>query len=357
MIKRLIDKYNCLNQEIRAAIWFIACNCIQKGLNVVVIPIFTYLMTVEQYGVYSVYHSWVNVVSVVVTLNLFSGGFNNAMIKYENQKEKYTSSIQTLMTLMGIVWLLAYMIFSKFFNSFLSLSVEMVFCMFIEIILNASFSLWAAKERFEYRYKTLIFTTVLYALLFVIIPAFAVLLADSPDMTADIRIRYSVVAIAISYGWIYIYNALKGKIFFSKTYWKFALKFNVPLLPHYLSMIILGQMDRIMISNMVGSCEAAIYSVAYTIAICLQVITTALNQAFAPWLYRKLRSKNYSGVSSIISFQLLIMLLFSTMLTLVAPEIIMILSTDKYYEAAMIIAPVAGSTFFIFVFQLLANLA
>ena len=51
---------------------------------------------------------------------------------------------------------------------------------------------------------------------------------------------------------------VKGKAFYIRDYWRFALAFNIPLIPHYLSSQILNQADRIMIGNMIGKGEAAI---------------------------------------------------------------------------------------------------
>ena len=59
---------------------------------------------------------------------------------------------------------------------------------------------------------------------------------------------------------------LNGKKYIQKKYWKYALAFNIPLIPHYLSNYVLSQSDRVMIGKMVGNDKAALYSVAYTIS-------------------------------------------------------------------------------------------
>ena len=73
-------KYSELTVEAKATIWFVICNCIQKGMTVITIPVFTRIMSTEQYGVYSVYHSWMGLLTVIITLNLSAGAFNNAML-------------------------------------------------------------------------------------------------------------------------------------------------------------------------------------------------------------------------------------------------------------------------------------
>lgn len=356
-MKRIVTKerYETLSIESRATIWFVVCNCIQKGITAVTIPIFTRLMAVDQYGIYSAYHTWTNMLTVVITLNLSAGAYNNAMLKFKEHRDAFTSSMQALVTCMAFVWGIIYLVFMDFWNAFLELPASMVLCMFIEILLNSAFSFWAAKERYEYRYRVLVITTISYAVSTTIIPAFAVSRFADEGSSAYYRALSGIFALMLSYGWIWIYIAKKGKTFFSKEFWGFGLKFNIPLIPHYLAMSILGQIDRVMIKKMVGDTEAGIYTVAYTIAICLQVFTTALNQGFAPWLYRKIDNNEIEDITGKINKLLMIMGIMVVYLSLLAPEAIKILATPDYYDAMYIIAPVAGSTFFIFVFQLLAN--
>ena len=349
------ELYDRLSIEMRATIWFVLCNCIQKGMAIITIPIFTHIMSVEQYGLYSVYHTWSSLLSVIVTLNLSSGAFNNGMLRFTKTKNSYTSAMQSLTTAMAFGWFIIYFVLRKFFNAFFDLTTPMVICMFIEIVLNASFSFWAAKERYEFKYVLLVLTSIGYAVLMIAIPAATVFFLADIDNSALYRIIAGLFALILSYGWIYIWILYRGKKFFSKEFWLFGLKFNLPLLPHYLAMTVLGQIDRIMIKQMVGAREAAIYTVAYSIAICLQIFTTALNQGFAPWLYRKMHEKDHINIPEIINSQLLLMNVMTLLLSLMSPEIIKLLSTKDYFEASYIIAPIAGSTFFIFIFQLLAN--
>lgn len=354
-LSRALDAYNALSVEMRATLWFIVCNCIQKGILLITIPIFTRIMSVEQYGVYGVYHTWSNLVSVVLTLNFAGGVLNNGLLKFRENKEAFVSSVQTLTTVMVIGWLVVYAMFRTRINILLDLTTPMILCMFAEILLTASYSLWAAWQRYDYRYKALTLSTALFAILSVIIPPLCVLFLSGPESAAQSRIFGTLVTEIISYGWAYLYVGFRGRKFVSLTYWAYVLKFNIPLLPHYLAMMMLAQIDRVMIKSMVGEREAGIYTLAYSLAICLQVVTTAIGQGFTPWLYRKLSEENYKGIPQLIAMQLMIMCILTLLLSFLAPEAIALISTKDYAEAALGIAPVAGSTFFIFAYQLLGN--
>lgn len=47
------------------------------------------------------------------TLNLFSGVFNNGMIKYENDRDGFLSSMQGLVSTLTLCMLLLYLLFLK----------------------------------------------------------------------------------------------------------------------------------------------------------------------------------------------------------------------------------------------------
>lgn len=55
MIVKIRGIYNKLNIGIKASIWFMFCNIIQKGITMLTVPIFTRLLSTEEYGIYSVY--------------------------------------------------------------------------------------------------------------------------------------------------------------------------------------------------------------------------------------------------------------------------------------------------------------
>ena len=78
---------------------------------------------------------------------------------------------------------------------------------------------------------------------------------------------------------IIVFQFCKGKEFFSKEYWGYALRIGIPIVPHYLSGIILNQGDRIMIDKMVGKTEVALYGLAYSIGMLVQLFISGMNSA------------------------------------------------------------------------------
>ncbi|MCC8153168.1 MAG: oligosaccharide flippase family protein [Tannerellaceae bacterium] len=352
IIGRIRKLYTNMSAPVKASVWFTICNITQKGISLLSTPIFTRILTTEQYGVYSVYQSWYSIILILATLNLYSGVYNNGLTNYPEDRDRLTSSFQGLSTTVTISLFIIYLLNTEFWNNIFGLSSIFVFAMFAELLFVPAYSFWTVQQRYDYKYKGIVVVTAFLALGSPILGVISVL---STEYKAEARVL-SYVLVQVIVGLVfYIYNFRKGKTFFSKKYWSFALKFNLPLIPHYLSMTVLNQSDRIMISNMIGSSEAAIYSVAYNIAMMMTVVTNAINNSFVPYTYKSIKEKHYDGIRRNSNF--LLILVGGTCIIAMAfgPELIKIFASADYYDAIWVIPPVAASVYFMFLYPLFGN--
>lgn len=152
-----------------------------------------------------------------------------------------------------------------------------------------------------------------------------------------------------------VYQFLKGKCWIDKKYWKFALGMAIPLLPHYLSGMILNKGDQIMISKMVSTSAVAFYSVAYNIGMLVQIFTNAISNSFTPWIYQRIKADKYEKIPETINFLMLLVAAISLGLMLLSPELVLLFGSSGYASAAYVIPPVAASVFFIFLYNILAT--
>lgn len=128
----------------------------------------------------------------------------------------------------------------------------------------------------------------------------------------------------------------------------------MPLIPHFLSLYILEQSDKVMIQKISGVEQVGIYSVAYSIGNAINIISNSINQTITPWLYRKLKDEEYKEIRKNIIYIFLIVLLIISVFILMIPELLNIIASKEYKEALYVISPVAASTFFSFIYGLFA---
>lgn len=341
------------NKTLKSGFWFVVCNIIQKSVMIITVPLFTRMMTPEEYGLTAVYQSWNNVLMIVVTLNLSLGVFNNGMLRYKDDRDRYISAMQGLSTVSAFVFLALFFMLRDQFTTVIGLHMNLIFWMFVSYIFLPAFEYWSARNRYEYRYKGLLVATFLYAVANILIPVIAV--SHAKRNLGEVKIFATLMTMICFTAVFYVYNFCKGKCFFIKKYWNYAFWFNLPLLPNYLSNMILSQSDRIMISRFCGDAPAGIYSVACYLQTGVTVITSAINSAFVPWLYEKLENKDFGQVQKQAEPILVILGYLTFVIVSCAPEIIKIMAPEKYYEAIWAVAPVVIGTYLTVLYMFCAN--
>ena len=344
-IRSLLNKYKDIPVQVKAAVWFTVCSILQNGLHLITMPIYTRILTTEQYGLSTLYFAWADIVVVFTSLKLAVGVFNNGMVHFPDDRDRFQSSMQGLSLVSALICFGIYIAFSGLFDSLFGLPHILMIAMFIYCIFFPALPFWSARQRYEYKY---IGSTIATLGMAIVSSLFSVLFALFSEDKGVMKLILSSSIINIGF---FIYIFAKGKTFYNKKYWSYALKFNLPLIPHFLSMIVLNQCDRIMIANMCGESKAAVYGVAYNIGKIALIITSAITSSFTPWMYEKLKSKDYKDTSKI-SFSLFMLVAGVVVgILLFGPEVIRIFATEEYMQAVYVIPPIAASAFFTFVYN------
>lgn len=326
---------------------------VQKGIMFLVTPVYTRLLTTEEYGYYSLYATWVSLFLVLATLNLGAGCFNNAMLKYESDKYRYMSSIVGLGGFSTAVVFAAVLVFLRPFLGLSGLDIPSFLCMFIVCMFNPAFGYWSASQRFNYNYRLMVAITIAQS---VITPTLSVILIYLlEDKKYAILLGNAVTQAGVGIGFC-LYLLYKGKRLYVSEYWRFALKFNLPLIPHYLSSTVLGGADRIMINYYCGQGKVGIYSLGYNVSMLVNIFVTAIGTTLAPWTYRNLKDHNEKKIGMYANYILIAVGTFAIIGVLIAPELICILGTSEYMEAKWIMAPVMLSCYFVMINSLFANI-
>lgn len=209
--KYLLNKYENLSAPVKASIWFTICNVVQKGIALISTPIFTRIMTTQQYGVYTIYQSWYQVLTIFATLNLSAGVFNNGLTKYPDKKNRLVSSLQGLSTTVTFLLFLIYIAYPKFWNDIFGMSTLFVVAMFAQLLLEPAYLFWSAEQRYRYSYKNLIFTTMIIA---IGSPLIGIISVMSTTYKAEARVLSFVLVQVVLGLYFYVRAFIRGKCFF-----------------------------------------------------------------------------------------------------------------------------------------------
>lgn len=349
---KLFTKYKEMPVQIKASLWFMICSFFQRGIMMITTPIFTRLLSTADYGNLDAFNSWMSIISVIVTLNLFGGVYQRGLIAFEDERKVFSSSIQGLTFTLCSFWTVIYLLFAEFWNSLFKLTTVQMLLMIIMIWSSVVFNLWATEQRADYKYKGIVLVTVIST---VLNPALGIALVLGFEDKVLAKILSMAVTYVMCYAWMFIWQMLRGKTFFSKRYWIHALKFNIPLVPHYLSQVVLNGADRIMIKNMVGPSEAGIYGIAYALSQVMIMFNSALMDTLNPWIYKKIRDKQIDEIAPVAYGSLVFIAAVNIALIAFAPEAIAIFAPEDYYPAKWCVPPIAMSVYFLFSYDLFAK--
>ena len=353
-VSKLFDKYKNISLPAKASIWFMFSSVVTRGISFITTPFFTRLLTTEEYGVASLYNTWQTIITIFATFELATGVFNKAMIKYENDRDGYTSSSLFLSSILTASVFLIYIIGKSFWNSKIELSTSLMVMMFTDIFFTSAWSFFSIRDRFDFKYRTIVIVTIASNALATILSLILVANVDSNKVEAKVFgsliIRVSIYLI------FYIKIFCKGKKLVEFSYWKYSLGYNLPLVPHYLSQQVLNQSDRIMISKMCGDSDAGLYSLAYQLAITMQIVTNAIHASFVPWMYQRIKANDLKSIGKR-SMQFIISIgTICVLFSLFAPELILILGGTKYHTAVYVVPPVSMSILFLTIYSFISGI-
>lgn len=348
-----IRKYQVLSKAKKATLWITLCSFLQRGLSFITVPIFTRLLSTADYGSVSVYQSWEMVATYLVTLGVTYGGFNNGMIRFKTDREGYTSSVVGLVFALGLLWIALSAVLSDYVVALTGLPLTLVSLLFVEVVVKGVYDIWTSRMRFDYEYRKLVPASLLLS---VAVPALGVVFVV---MASDKVLARILSFVLVEAAFAVVLSACmlrRGRRLFKWEYWKFTLLFNFPLLPHYLSQVVLSSSDRIMIANLCTASDAGVYSIAYSVGMIMTLLTNSLNSTVVPWLYRTLDAKQFGRIGRTSASLLGLIAVVIAVVDILAPEVVGILAPGEYSEAMQLVPVIAASVFFMFLYSYCSNI-
>lgn len=344
---------------LKAGAWYLISQIIIRGLTFLTTPIFTRLLSTDQYGVVRVYESWIDMLLPVFGLCIYQS-MSRAKLDYEDEYYQYHSSVQALVFLFCGILAAVLLTFRKTAEYLLSMNTVMLVTLLCYMPMLSAVVTYQNREKQLMRYKSNVLIMALCAVPATLLSIAAVwyFKAHSAADLANVRI-VSFYAPQILVG--LVVSALvfiRGGFTVKLSHWRYALKFSFPLIPHLLSMYVLSQCDKLMIKSMCGDTYAAIFSLAVTLQYVLYIIIDAIEGSWVPWLFEKLAARDSDDPSRRGAYNKAIAKPFTAMMLgaaalsliieLASPELIALLGGPPYAEARYIVAPLLMNTLFAF---------
>lgn len=321
-----------INPLLKSSIIYIVATIIGQGMTFLGIIVFTRLMDQNDYGLYSTYYAYVSVVTVLIGANLHYA-LNNAYIDKKNRIKEFRKSVLCLsfviMILSSVVVLLAGKILLNEFSVFIIVMLLLHSYGFFVI----NYRMYSANMENDYKRKQWLLILP-YAFQLIIPILFMLFLSQT---SFEIRVIGSAVGVCGIAVLLFIeMMRYKGKLIDIND-WKYALSIALPSVVMSISYMLMQQCDKVMITNICGSSDTAVYSVIYYLGYAIIAVDQAVAPVRQAWIYQKLDEQDVHEAGNIQKWYLVVIAILTTGLIMAGPEVVKIIAPSSYWQFEYIV--------------------
>ena len=322
---------------LKAGVWYVVSTVVVRMITVVTTPIFTRIMSTEEYGAVATFSSWYSILLTVFTLNLtYSVG--RAKLDFPGKLDEYIGSVQLLSLFVSTVICLLGLTSLRQVAALLSLSTTATLLLFVYLISAPVVSFVQNGYRYRYQYKQNIAIAIFIAVSTVLLSL--ALIFCLPGDRSQLRMIGIVVPHLLLGAVFWVRSIRRGWVKINLEYWKYGAKLSVPLVLHAISLHILAQSDRIFITKICGSSYTAIYSLVYSYGMLISTLMSAMADGWLPWFHDNYFAKNFLLIKTNARYMAALCSYIGLACIAVAPEVIYILGGEAYADGIQCVLPI-----------------
>ncbi len=335
----------------KASSFYLIGTMFNKGIGFITVPIFTRILTIEDYGVVTTYNSWVSIMIVVMSLALYMA-IRSSFVDYKDNTRDFLSVIITFTCIYGC--LVSTIVL--FISSVLPINANLCLiglCL-VQAVSSALIENVSMHLMMQYQYKARTALMVLPNLVSTIVSIFIIKYVISNNLYLGRVIPNAIITLC--FGIIALLYSFKGsKLRFNKSYLVYALKISIPLVFHGIALGVLSQCDRTMISAIRNDAETGIYGLIYNYSMIAMVLTTAFDGIWVPFFTNCMNEKSYDKINKTSVKYVNFISLTMVGVVLIGPEIVKLLATEQYWEGISVIPPIVLANYIIFMYTMYVN--
>lgn len=352
-MNKLLEKYRKIPIPLKASIWFIFCNILLKGISFFTAPMFARLLSTEEYGKLSIFASYEQIIIIFATWEVGLSPFQRGIFKFKENIRTFRSVIIFFSMLTSLIVTVIILCFGAEIVKFTEMPIWLLLVLLLYTFVYTAYVSWMTENKLNYNYRHVSIMTISMAIIQILCSMTAV---TKIKATAEIKLLFTLLP-AIIVSSILFFKRFKplqiirnGSV--AKEQLRFLLVFTWPLVIHSLSYLVLGQADRIMIGKMVSNSAAGLYSVSYTIASVVIIVQSGVLQVLSPWIYHQMDRKSFDVIrKKILSILFLVSALY-ILFMLIAPDVIICMYPEYYWEGIWCIPPISMGVYFMFMYSL-----
>lgn len=317
-----------------------------KALAFISIPVYTRILSVEEFGVVQVFLATVGIASVLLTLNTEVG---ISRYYYDRKSDDdFKEFVGTTIVIMSSVMVgisLVGILLLPWLSNELSFSYLLTLALLPVSIYNVSNSVFTQIYSVLLESKKIAIVSSVQTYLAFILSVVAILLLPKDKYYGQVIGTIAAMVVL----WQYLVRQIKPYCIFhvKKEHVKYLLSYSLPYLPYTLSGIIIAQLGRIVISQYGGFGLAGQYSFATNIASIMLLFIGVVHSAWNPYYFQYMSDGDYKSIEKDYKLIWAVTLALGLVLILFGKELAFILGKEEYFSSIKFIpALIIGYIFY-----------
>lgn len=274
---------------------------INKGIPFLLMPILTRYLSSDAYGMVATFRTFGSFLVVFIGLSA-PGAVGVSYFHLEkDQLQRYIGNVFNILIISTLLVTLIVAVFHELITHNVKLPREWMFVAVVvalmQNITNINLTLWRTQQRSKpFALYELSATIVNMAISLLLVVYLGYGWEGRTTGAAVTEIFFGLLSIFLIYKRGY---ALPN---YSIKYIKDALRFGISLIPHALAQWMRGGVDILLITSIIGLQDAGLYSVGYTLGSVVGILGMSFNNAYSPYLYKKLKNVTEEHKIKIVKF-------------------------------------------------------
>lgn len=275
----------------KSTLIYTLCDGVNKGVVFLILPILSYYLIPSDYGILSNFNILLAILTILITAGVDSAISINFYKVSKKELSIYISNGLLLVFYSFIICVAIVFIFSDYIYLWTKVPFDFQLLVILISVTSVFTSINLAIWRLEGNALNFGVYEISQMLINISISFFFIIYFKSGW---EGRV-FGILAASILFGIISFIYLIKMEyliIKYDKIYFKEALFFSLPLIPHSLSFWIRSGIDRIYITGFIGEAETGLYATGFQFGILISFFTLAFNNSFVPYLYKLLSEPN-----------------------------------------------------------------
>lgn len=305
-----------------------------KIAAIFLMPIYTNILTKEEYGAMALITSVGGIIDLVSNLNIHSGIARDYYEEGVNRKKLVSTGFLSILGLSLSILIIAY--FTRRFWSMTVLGLNEQFLPAFTVFLfltplSSLQSYFAILTRYKKKPVHYSIGTVSKLLIQLSISIYGVVVLRTGIISVYVGLLVSDLLGVFYFAFL---NKELISFSFDKEILKKALLYSIPTLPAILAGWVDSSFGQVLVGRNVSMEELGVYSISLSLASVFTLISVAFQNVWSPYLFENYKKTDFSSsIKKLFLITTFLLIILSVVLSLFSKEIVLLLSNDGYLAA------------------------